>query len=148
MRRFIVLDPFGGLLEETDDTGEAQAFARQGQYVACYVEPEALGALISFINEASDNVDARLRRRKWKADRLAIDPTCAFCGKALTLSSATLDHLVPLAEGGVDYESNWELSGQKCNSEKGRLSVGAFLDRVTSARVFREWPRSREAVPA
>jgi hypothetical protein len=148
MKRFIVLDPFGGLLEETDDVNAAQGHARRGQYVACHVEPEALKALVAFISEAGDNVGARLRRRQWKAERIAIDPTCAFCRKDLTLSSATIDHLVPLAEGGVDDESNWELSCQKCNSEKGRLSVGEFLERVTSARVFREWLASREPAAA
>ena len=43
-----------------------------------------------------------------------------------------------------DDESNWELSCQKCNASKGRLSADEFFERLTSARVFREWLAGRE----
>lgn len=58
-------DQFGGLLDETDDLDAVQAFARAGNFVTCYVEPDALGALLGFIRESAEIVDMRLRRRKW-----------------------------------------------------------------------------------
>jgi hypothetical protein len=82
MKRFIILDPFGGLLDETDDLNVAQTSSRMGHVVTCYVEPESLAALSGFIREASGAVDMRLRRRRWKTDRIAEDPTCAFCGRS------------------------------------------------------------------
>jgi hypothetical protein len=145
MQRFVILDPFGGLLDETDDLDAVLAFARAGNFVTCYVEPDALSALLGFVRESVGTVEIRLRRRRWKVERLAIDPTCGFCGKDLTLPTASVDHLVSLAEGGRDDESNWELSCQRCNAEKGSLSVEAFFERVVNARAFREL---RASMPA
>jgi hypothetical protein len=41
---------------------------------------------------------------------------CAYCGSNDEL---TLDHIIPLAKGGVDYTHNVLCSCRKCNSDKG-----------------------------
>ncbi len=148
MKRFIVLDPFGGLIAETDDIAEAQAHGRAGMRVGCLVEPPVLKPLEYFIGEALETLEERLVRREWKAARIAVDPTCAFCGRELTLAGATVDHLQPLCQGGADDPGNWELSCSRCNSDKGQLSAQEFLERMANARALRGWLASRELATA
>ncbi len=40
-------------------------------------------------------------------------------GGELDDTRCTVDHIVPLAAGGVDEETNWSLLCLKCNSDKG-----------------------------
>jgi HNH endonuclease len=127
----------------TDSLAEVEAFVRAGHSIAVYVEPSALQALAWFIAEENRTAEQRLIRRQWKVARLAIDPTCGFCGRPVTLESATVDHLRPLAEGGADDESNWEIACQRCNSDKGRKSLNEHFERVANARVFRRWLAER-----
>lgn len=49
---------------------------------------------------------------------------CHWCGVGLTLlphleNSATLDHVIPLALGGLDNANNWVLACEKCNHDRG-----------------------------
>lgn len=49
---------------------------------------------------------------------------CALCGEAVVLKSgdpreATIDHVVPLAHGGLDVLSNTQLACAACNHAKG-----------------------------
>jgi len=53
---------------------------------------------------------------------------CAYCGSNDEL---TLDHIIPLAKGGVDYTHNVLCSCRKCNSDKGHTP-------------WREWYGSQE----
>jgi len=54
---------------------------------------------------------------------------CAYCGS--TEEELTLDHIVPLASGGVDYTHNVLCSCKKCNSDKGHTP-------------WREWYENQE----
>jgi len=46
---------------------------------------------------------------------------CYLCEKPLSLITATVDHYVPLGEGGEDRPKNYELSCKKCNNQKANL---------------------------
>jgi hypothetical protein len=62
------------------------------------------------------------RRKSYKAQRemlLGRKPNCRWCGKKLTKRTATLEHVVPLSQGGADNESNWDLACKECNNERG-----------------------------
>lgn len=68
-------------------------------------------------------------RRMWRKEiKEKWNHECAYCGSDDEL---TLDHIVPLAKGGVDYTHNVLCSCRKCNSAKGHTP-------------WREWYESQE----
>ncbi len=44
---------------------------------------------------------------------------CMYCEKELTLSTCTLDHVVPTSKGGLHSWRNLVAACKKCNSKKG-----------------------------
>ena len=48
---------------------------------------------------------------------------CAYCGKALTKYTRTVDHIQPLSRGGSDLEFNKVLSCRSCNQAKGSMTL-------------------------
>lgn len=59
---------------------------------------------------------------------------CRYCGKQLTRFTATLDHIVPVVEGGENTYENLITSCLSCNSQKNRRPVGDFLADTNSAK--------------
>ena len=49
---------------------------------------------------------------------LSENPHCRYCGRRLTKKSATLDHLVPIAQGGTDERENLVLACGPVNLAK------------------------------
>ncbi len=72
-------------------------------------------------SEEFPSVTATRRLRSYKTERewlLATHPNCRWCGATLTSHTATLDHIVPLAKGGLNQESNYCLACDACNSTR------------------------------
>ena len=44
---------------------------------------------------------------------------CHWCGKQLTKRTATLEHVLPLAQGGANVEENYALACKECNGARG-----------------------------
>lgn len=59
---------------------------------------------------------------------------CQLCGTKITFEEMTLDHIIPLAVGGLDSEENLQASCYACNQFKGQILPGDFLEHV--ARIF------------
>jgi len=54
--------------------------------------------------------------------------TCAYCGKQLTLSECTIDHVVPRSKGGDWSWENLVTACKECNSKKAdRVKVPVFV---------------------
>lgn len=70
---------------------------------------------------------------------------CAYCGRWCDDGELTLDHVVPLADGGPDTLENLVLCCLACNQRKGRLPAGNFAQNYCSpdALIFRRFPRLR-----
>lgn len=54
---------------------------------------------------------------------------CVLCGETMNVAdmrSFAVDHLVPIAKGGDDRDSNLGLSHASCNSEKGSRDVLSY----------------------
>ena len=64
-------------------------------------------------NTRQSNYGARKLIMLKKSDR------CHWCGKKLTINTATLEHIIPLSRGGLDNANNWALACKKCNNERG-----------------------------
>ncbi len=45
--------------------------------------------------------------------------TCYWCNTPLTLDDSTLEHIIPLARGGLDNANNRALACKPCNHERG-----------------------------
>lgn len=54
-----------------------------------------------------------------KRKLLKKDPHCRYCGCKLTFTTATIDHLFPLSQGGHNGMDNLVLACQPCNHKKG-----------------------------
>jgi 5-methylcytosine-specific restriction endonuclease McrA len=57
----------------------------------------------------------------------ATNPPCAYCGAP----SDTIDHIVPVANGGTGDKANLAPACVSCNSAKGTLSATEFRRRLT-----------------
>lgn len=52
---------------------------------------------------------------------------CTYCGKQLTRFTATLDHIIPVSEGGDNSAENLKTACLQCNSRKTARPLGDFL---------------------
>ncbi len=44
---------------------------------------------------------------------------CFWCGASLNLDNSTIEHIIPLARGGLDNANNRTLACEKCNQKRG-----------------------------
>lgn len=58
---------------------------------------------------------------------------CVYCGTALGLENATLDHVIPLSRGGSHHLGNLVAACQPCNQRKGSLLPTEFFARYPHA---------------
>ncbi len=56
--------------------------------------------------------------------------TCQFCGKRFEVEHLTIDHLIPIAGGGLDEVTNYVTSCRPCNEEKAALPLVQFAVRI------------------
>ena len=54
-----------------------------------------------------------------KKKLLAKKPFCHWCGEHLTEETATIEHIIPLAKGGLNNHNNYALACESCNLERG-----------------------------
>jgi 5-methylcytosine-specific restriction endonuclease McrA len=62
---------------------------------------------------------------------------CCFCGCGLTFNQATLEHIIPLSEGGGWKPTNLALSCSRCNSHRGSIEF----------ELFRKWRKANPNKP-
>lgn len=61
---------------------------------------------------------------------------CAICGKPLSYDEMTLDHIIPLAEGGMDDVSNLQCTHLQCNQMKGHMMSRDFIKLCITISMF------------
>lgn len=64
-------------------------------------------------------------KRQWLHGREWLE--CHYCGKRITDSEITLDHVKPVARGGSNYVSNLVPCCERCNRKKGSASYAEFI---------------------
>lgn len=97
-----------------------------------------------------EEIEVCQRRRAEQTERLAISATeqeadfynirenrmkiyerdnyhCTYCSKQLTRFTATLDHVMPVSEGGDNSAGNLNTACLQCNSRKTARPLGDFL---------------------
>lgn len=68
-----------------------------------------------------DNTVRAVRKRSYRGKRAALirkHPFCHWCGTPLTLDTSTIDHIIPLARGGLNNMNNFALACEKCNRDR------------------------------
>jgi 5-methylcytosine-specific restriction endonuclease McrA len=60
-------------------------------------------------------------------------PHCLYCGKHLTRKTATLDHIVPLAQSGADSACNLCLCCESCNTCKNNRTISQWISDLSRA---------------
>lgn len=61
----------------------------------------------------SNNYRGTRKRLLKKSDK------CHWCQKKLTLETSTLEHIIPLARGGLNQRNNMTLACYECNQKRG-----------------------------
>lgn len=59
---------------------------------------------------------------------------CWYCGSALTIDSASIDHITPMSCGGTDDYGNLALTCTFCNYAKRNLPIEVFLEWLERVR--------------
>lgn len=67
----------------------------------------------------------KMIRRKGMKTKKRLEPgtRCVYCGTLLTKNNATIDHIIPLIQGGTHNRNNLAWCCMKCNRAKGGMSV-------------------------
>lgn len=61
---------------------------------------------------------------------------CQICGRSISFSEMTLDHIYPLAKGGDSQPDNLQCACQVCNSLKQDLTMSDFHDKIVEIYWF------------
>jgi HNH endonuclease len=70
-------------------------------------------------------------RRAVKDDVLRRDNyTCQFCGRRFEGDKLTIDHLIPIARGGLDEPTNYVACCEPCNQQKADMPLEEFAQTV------------------
>ena len=64
-----------------------------------------------------------LRKSPWWKAKIHQAPHCAYCGVPLLPDDITMDHKIPLAQGGKSTKGNVVIACKPCNTKKGTLST-------------------------
>lgn len=54
------------------------------------------------------------------------DYTCQYCGKKVSLTTGTLDHVMPLSRGGPNTITNIVCACKECNNNKADMTAPEF----------------------
>lgn len=66
--------------------------------------------------------------KRLRAELLAEDPHCRYCGCPLSHSQASAEHRVPRSRGGATTRENITLSCRRCNRWKGSRTPAEFAE--------------------
>jgi hypothetical protein len=113
---------------------ERVAFLTESQYVFFLTLPRQVDEIVKcqleLVSSRPSQISSPLstKRRRTKKDRLIKRHglTCCWCSEALTSETATIEHLIPLSQGGSNHISNLRLACYPCNNGRNQLAVGGM----------------------
>ena len=127
------------VMNEKADLIEVYEDKYLGDYKAAFEMP-AIIKLLKFIRPPKRANWYQSFNRKNVLDR--DDGICQYCGKPLTLSALTFDHVIPKVQGGKTCWSNIVASCLKCNMKKaGKTPAQAgmkLLKKPIAPRVIKD----------
>jgi len=63
-----------------------------------------------------------LRKSRWWKEKIHQNPVCHYCERKLPVEEVTMDHLIPLSQGGMTTKGNVVIACKACNNEKKSTS--------------------------
>jgi hypothetical protein len=88
-------------------------------------ENDETGVVKAIVRKAQRAVSGAVQQAVWARD----DCQCMYCGRYMSADvQITVDHFVPLEEGGQGVPANLLTSCRQCNKAKGRISPGKFCN--------------------
>jgi 5-methylcytosine-specific restriction endonuclease McrA len=66
---------------------------------------------------------------------------CWICGEPVLEEDATVDHVIPIAQGGADTPDNVRTAHRDCNSRRGWLDPSGTTPVVTTSIDRQRWDR-------
>ena len=69
------------------------------------------------------SIPKRMRQDVYQRD----NQTCVYCKNHCNTRELTIDHVIPIALGGLDEMTNWVTCCRTCNLQKGALPLEEFL---------------------
>tara|TARA_Y100001970_G_scaffold136999_1_gene168609 strand:- start:64 stop:342 length:279 start_codon:yes stop_codon:yes gene_type:complete len=67
-----------------------------------------------------------LRQSQWWKNKL-LQAKCYYCEKKLASKEVTMDHVVPLSQGGKSIKSNLVVACKDCNNKKKNMTTIEWL---------------------
>jgi hypothetical protein len=61
---------------------------------------------------------------------------CQLCGKQLNINKISVDHIIPLAKGGLNDLDNLQLACSSCNEFKGCLYPEEYVDKIKEILIY------------
>lgn len=87
--------------------------------------PELLvGPAKAFHRKARYEISGLVQQKVWVADKFI----CVYCGREMGKVQLTIDHFIPLEQGGVNNTSNYLSACRKCNKDKGSQHPKDYCD--------------------
>lgn len=104
------------------DAAELYAILRQTDDPVIF-ENDETGAVKAIVRKAQRAVSGAVQQAVWARD----DCQCMYCGDYMSADvQITVDHFVPLEEGGEGVPENLLTSCRSCNKAKGRISPAKY----------------------
>lgn len=75
---------------------------------------------------------------------------CFYCGKKISPRNKTIDHIMPIKNGGSNCADNLVICCRKCNNNKGGYTVSGLIEqlkirlRFADANKRKHWEREIE----
>lgn len=139
-----------GELVRVKDESEAEDFRTLGDAIAvCKLYPNKTSGYYvydtytrrtCYIARSVPN-KKKIRRKHWheKDKRLIYDNAqgrCALCGRMIEFREMSLDHIVPLSQGGKDVMDNLQCTCCSCNQFKQSILPEEFYNRITEIFLY------------
>jgi 5-methylcytosine-specific restriction protein A len=67
-----------------------------------------------------------LRKSRWWQNILSAGTTCYYCQKAIVKQDITMDHIVPVSQGGFSTKGNVVACCKSCNSLKKDMTAAEW----------------------
>lgn len=71
---------------------------------------------------------------------------CAICGKAVKYKRMTIDHIVPLSQGGTNEYKNLQLACHSCNRMKNDFTVDQFYSQIKKILMHHVLTETRDLI--
>lgn len=71
---------------------------------------------------------------------------CRLCGREITVSTMTIDHIIPLVMGGTNSIDNLQCVCEVCNRIKGSTLPDEFMEHVTNIFLYQMENRYKEEI--